>query len=468
MCYANSLHDSRFTSPALDRIPQSVKFQGRHPRDASYIQTCNDFYPAKPLPWLIRSFQGGMQFVASRFLNFHCAIPNAEINRLQSIQKQTGASILALNHSSLADSFSIQALAYQANLTPVTMAALENFDRKIANISYKIIWPIAARLGYFSVNRGNQSIQKSTDHVQEILGKGKNPLLIFPEGRISWQNQQVGACQNGALRLALQTSQTKGQTIRVLPIGIGYHYLPQAKGQVLKLLTQNEKKWYKAELSPASLTVQERITRLLNSVLERQEQTYHLNQQARLPWHQRLGEVQQAAIQRLSEKYKLPFPSSKDASQQIRHLFKTINQRQIDLKPPSGWSRINPWSQAYKLYQKARQETQSDIQILRDMEIIMSLESPTQLENDTSQQMEALLKLFCLIQGKRPSILTIVRNCKAQIRVGEPIVISPKTLNKDQSLIAQANQLTTTLHQALQQSVDEARTHSFSDSHNPV
>ncbi|WP_303674035.1 lysophospholipid acyltransferase family protein [Vampirovibrio chlorellavorus] len=185
--------------------------------------------------------------MSARFLNFHCAIPAAEINRLQAIQQQGGATMLALNHSSLADSFSIQALAYQARLTPVTMAALKNFDRKIANIPYQIIWPIARRLGYFSVNRGNQSIQKSTDHVQEILGKGKNPLLIFPEGRISWQNNQVGACQTGALRLALQTSQNKGQTVRILPVGIGYRYLPQAKGQVLKLLTQNEKKCFKGQ-----------------------------------------------------------------------------------------------------------------------------------------------------------------------------------------------------------------------------
>ncbi len=399
-----------------------------------------------------------MQFVGSQFLNFHCTMPAAEINRLRSIQQQGGAAMLALNHSSLADSFSIQALAYQTRLTPVTMAALENFDRKIANISYKIIWPIARLLGYFSVNRGNQSVQKSTDHVQEVLGKGQHPLLIFPEGRISWQNHQVGACQNGAMRLALQASQNKGQTVRVIPVGIGYRYLPQAKGQVLKLLTQNEKKWFKGQPPKASLTLEQRITQLLNNVLQSQEQTYHLPPQAQLPWHQRLAAVQQAAIETLSEKYQLPFPSEKDASQQIRHLFKAINQRQIGLKPPTGWARINPWSAPRKRYQQARQATQSDIQTLRDMEILMSLEAPAQLENDTSQQMEALLKLFCLIQGKRPSILTIVRNCKAQIKVGEPILVSPQNLNSAQPLIMQANQLTTTLQQALQQAVDEART----------
>jgi hypothetical protein len=409
-----------------------------------------------------------MQFVATRFLNFHCTVPTAEINRLHAIQQQGGATMLALNHSSLADSFSIQALAYQARLTPVTMAALENFDRKIANIPYQIIWPIARRLGYFSVNRGNQSIQKSTDHVQEILGKGKNPLLIFPEGRISWQNQQVGACQNGALRLALQTSQNQGQTVRVIPIGIGYRYLPQAKGQILKLLKQNEKKWFRGKSPQAWQPIEPRIAHLLNTVLESQEKTYHLGRQAHRPWHQRLGEVQQAAIHRLSEKYKLPFPPEKDASQQMRHLFKAINQRQIELRPPTGWARLNPWSTPRKQYQQARQETQSDIQILRDMEILLSLESPAKLENDASQQMEALIKLFCLIHGKRPSILTIARNCKAQVRVGEPIVVTPSALNQGQSLIRRAKQLTAGLQQALQKTVEEARSHSFSGGPNPL
>lgn len=435
-----------------------MRFQGRHPRDASDIQTCNDFYSAKPIPWLTRCFQGGMQFVASRFLNFHCTMPAAEINRLRSIQQQGGAAMLALNHSSLADSFSIQALAYQTRQTPVTMAALENFDRKIANISYKIIWPIARRLGYFSVNRGNQSVQKSTDHVQALLGTGQHPLLIFPEGRISWQNHQVGACQNGAMRLALQASQNKGQTVRVIPVGIGYRYLPQAKGQILKLLSQNEKKWFKGQPPNASLPVEQRITLLLDSVLQRQEQSYQLHPQAHWPWHQRLGAVHQAAIQRLSRKYRLPFPTEKNAAQQIRHLFKAINQRQIEFKPPTGWARINPWSAPRKRYQEARQETQSDIQTLRDMEILLSLESPAELENDTSQQMEALLKLFCLIQGKRPSILTIMRNCKAQIRVGEAIAVDPSDLSRGQPLILRATQLTDTLQQALQQAVDQART----------
>ncbi|WP_303674034.1 hypothetical protein [Vampirovibrio chlorellavorus] len=214
--------------------------------------------------------------------------------------------------------------------------------------------------------------------------------------------------------------------------------------------------------------IERRITHLLNTVLESQEQTYQLGWQAHRPWHQRLGYIQQAAIQKLSVKYKLPFPPEKHATQQMRHLFKAINQGQIELRPPTGWARLNPWSKARQTYQQARQETQSDIQTLGDLEILLSLESPAQLENDISQQMEALIKLFCLIHGKRPSILSIVRNCKAQMQVGEPIVVSPSALNQGQSLITQANQLTARLQQELQKTVDEARSHSFSDSPNPV
>ncbi|WP_373532208.1 lysophospholipid acyltransferase family protein [Vampirovibrio sp.] len=458
------IHPGVPPTKTANRIAQAPVFQGGQPADASNIQVSSAFYKAKPWPWLIRSFQGGVHHFLSRPLGFQLHIAKADVQRLQALQKQTGGLILAPNHANLADAFSLQELGRQTGIYPATMAALEDFDRKIANLPYQLVWPVVSRLGYFSVNPGNQSLKQSNAYAQALLQQGQKPLCIFPEGRVTWSNHAIGPCRNGAMRYALQSAQANDKPVSVVPIGIYYQYSEKARYRLEKMLNRQEKSvrtvFPKMTLPalPSNGTAQARIERLLNAVLSHWEQQAHLPKASpSASPSNRIEAIQQAALGKLNQIYHLQPRQPNDPHQQIRHLFQAINQQQVQKKKPTGFSWLNQFSTAWKQYRQHRKETQGHIQTLRDLEVLLSHQQTLPLKTDLTSQLETLSRLNCLILGKRPDIISIVRNCSAQVKVGNPIVVDPSTVKPGLPLIEQANQLTHQLQNELQQAVQAAK-----------
>lgn len=456
-----------------NRIAQAPRFQGCQNPDASKIQVSRAFYEARPWPWLIRLFQGGVHHFLARPLGFRLNISQADIQRLQTLQKEPGGVILTPNHANLADAFSLQELGRQTGLYPATMAALEDFDRKIANLPYRLVWPVVSRLGYFSVNPGNESLKRSNTYAKTLLEQGKQPLLIFPEGRVTWNNGSIGPCRNGAMRFALQAAQTNGKPVRVVPIGIHYQYSEKARFRLEQMLSRQEKAFIKEFPGiklpdlPSNASVQKRIDRLLDSFFSQWEKNYQIFSKT-INQSERIEAIQQATLGKLNQEYGLQTVNRKDPHRQIRHLFHAINQRQIQEKKPTGLAWLNPWSNAWKSYRKHRKETQDNIHRLRDLEILLSHQQALPLKTDLTSQLETLSRLNCLILGKRPDIVSIVRNCTAQVKVGTPVLVDKNTLKAPVTLIDRANQLTERLKNELQQVVQEAARRKSLPVDNPV
>jgi 1-acyl-sn-glycerol-3-phosphate acyltransferase len=442
------------------RIAQAPTFQGVHNTDSSKLQASTAFYEAKPWPWLIRLFQGGVHYLVSKPLGFQLHISKADIQRLQNLQKEPGGIILAPNHANVADGLSLQELGRQTGIYPATMAALENFDRKIANLPYQWVWPIASRLGYFSVNPGSSSLKRGNTHAETLLKQGQQPLCIFPEGRVTWNNSTIAPCRNGAMRFALQASQANGKPVRVVPIGIYYQYSEKARYRLEKMLAQQERtfriEFYETKLPalPANATVPERMERLLNGVLSHWEQKYGIPKAGSS--QERIEAIQQGTLARLNQQYGLQPNPQKNLHQQIRPLFEAINQRQIQKQKPSGLNWLNPLSADWKNYRLHREQTQAKLDDLRNLEVLLSHQQALPLKNDLTSQLETLSRLNCLIEGKRPDLINIIRNCTAQVKVGNPIVVDKNTLKAHTPLIEQASQLTHTLEHELKQAVQAA------------
>jgi 1-acyl-sn-glycerol-3-phosphate acyltransferase len=443
-----------------NRIAQAPTFQGDQPANSIKLQASTAFYEAKPWPWLIRLFQGGVHHLVSKPLGFQLHISKADVQRLQNLQKEPGGLILAPNHANVADGLSLQELERQTGIYPATMAALENFDRKVANLPYQWVWPIASRLGYFSVNSGNPSLKRSDAHAETLLKQGQQALCIFPEGRVTWNNSAIAPCRNGAMRFALQASQANGKPVRVVPIGIHYQYSEKARYRLEKMLTQQEKtfqiEFHKTKLPalPNNATVPERIDRLLNGVLTHWEQKYSIPNAGGS--QERIAAIQQVTLEKLNQQYGLQPKHQKNVHQQIRSLLKVINQRQIQKKKPRGLQWLNPLSTDWINYRRQLRQTQSNIDDLRNLEVLLNHQQALPLKNDLTSQLETLSRLNCLIEGKRPDIVSIVRNCSAQVKVGNPIVVDKNTLKGHTPLIDQANQLTHKLENELQQAVQVA------------
>lgn len=454
------------------RIAHPPTFQGVQNTDTSKLQVSTAFYEAKPWPWLIRLFQGGVHHLVSKPLGFKLHISKADIQRLQNLQKEPGGMILTPNHSNLADAFSLQELGHQTGIYPATMAALENFDRKIANLPYQWVWPIASRLGYFSVNPGNQSLKRSNAFAETLLKQGQQPLCIFPEGRVTWNNSAISPCQNGAMRFALQSSQASGKAVRVVPIGIHYQYSEKARYRLEKILTQQERtfriEFYETKLPvlPDKATAPERIERLFNGVLSHWEQKYSIPKAGNS--QERIEAIQQGTLAKLNQQYGLKPHHQNDPHQHIRHLLEAVNQRQIQQQKPTGLQWLNPLSADWKNYRKHREQTQDKLDDLRNLDVLFSHQQALPLKNDLTSQLETLSRLNCLIEGKRPDIVSIVRNCTAQVKVGNPIVVDKNTLKAHTPLIDQAKQLTHTLENELKQAVQAAASQTSLPREHPV
>jgi len=440
------------------------------------VQTSKAFYPARPMPWGIRAFHKLFAGLICWPLGFKTDIQN--LDRLKELQKKPNGLVMALNHSSLADSATLQRLSGQAGITPVTMASLSMFDGQLFHLPLKVVWPVASRLGLFSINEANPTVERSKAFAQKTLEQAKFPLAIFPEGRVNWNSNQIATCRAGTMDFALKAASAKNRAVNVVPIGISYSYAPKAKKQAEKTLLQLErfahaqqgKNFPELKTLPDDASLQQRIERLTDWVLAKEEAELG-NVTSTRNVTERIKNIRHQKLAKLLEKYESettglsPSQNLKNKalpeSRQIPELYKRINARQLSQPKPSFWVMLNPWSGRRKTYRELFQQTQADMRQLKALEIWQSCQDVAKLEpsltGQLTQQMEALHRLQCLITGKRPGIFSVMRNCTAHIQVGEPIEVNPREKTSECAYKTHLVQLTQTLQSQLQGAVEVAK-----------
>ena len=178
------------------------------------------FRPAKHCRWIIWAVRLWNALDLAWHNRLHLDPRDLEI--FKKIPKDSG-SILAVNHSDETDPSVCIELSRRTHLRFTYMVNSEAFEE-----SHGLYGWLLQRLGAFSVERGG-SDQTARRYAVDVVKKGNDALVMFPEGEISYLNDLVQPFKTGAVHIGLQaiTENRKTNpswTAYLLPVAIKYYY----------------------------------------------------------------------------------------------------------------------------------------------------------------------------------------------------------------------------------------------------
>lgn len=127
--------------------------------------------------------------------------------------------LLAPNHSDHGDSFSVLELSRRVGRAFHFMAAYQIFQGFRGHL--------LSRVGAFPVDREGADLTAFKTAV-DLLGRGRNPLVIFPEGEIHHLCDVVTPLREGAAAIACAAAKRlgdSGKTVWIVPVGMKYRFL---------------------------------------------------------------------------------------------------------------------------------------------------------------------------------------------------------------------------------------------------
>jgi len=227
------------------------------------------FIPARPSAWFISAAQQliRIQLTLKDRLQLH----EKDVEILSRLPTGSGV-ILASNHADETDTRVCLELSRRSRRSFITMCNREAFDemRGLAG------WALQ-RLGYFSVERGARDLQAKSYAIEVVRG-GKHVLVVFPEGEIFYQNEQLQHFHSGAIDIGFQAiaenrKESPSWTAFVVPMVIKYHYSRSIEGELDQRISRME-----GDLSIPKSTdsLQERLLAIATKLIQRKQAAHQL------------------------------------------------------------------------------------------------------------------------------------------------------------------------------------------------
>ena len=196
------------------------------------------FRPAKPARWVI----GGAQILnrLDLALRNRLRLEERDLEVLRSLPAGAGI-ILASNHADETDMKVCLELSRRCCRRFLYMANREAFDEGFGIAGWWL-----QRLGSFSIERGGHN-EEAKRYAIDVVKRGREVLVIFPEGEIYYLNDLVQSFKSGVVEIGMQAvvEQRQAQpdwTTYLVPMAIKYRYR-QPIGPVLehktRLMEQN-------------------------------------------------------------------------------------------------------------------------------------------------------------------------------------------------------------------------------------
>ena len=252
------------------------------------------FRPAKPWGWVIRAVQ--------TFLRFDLAWRNRlrleprDLDVLRALPRGAGV-ILAANHADETDFKACLELSRRSGRRFLFMMNREAFDE-----GYGVAGWWLQRLGAFSVERGGLHNEEAKRYAIEVVMRGREVLVIFPEGEIYYLNDLVQPFKSGAVDIGMQAvveaRRTRPDwTAYLVPMALKYRYR-EPIAPILERRTRSMER--RLNLRIAGLSLQRRLAQIMADLLRRQELAHHLRPAAdRLTeLGERVQEVRKAILSR--------------------------------------------------------------------------------------------------------------------------------------------------------------------------
>jgi 1-acyl-sn-glycerol-3-phosphate acyltransferase len=237
------------------------------------------FRPAKPWRWAIGLVQTYLRPILYWRNRVH--IDTADLDVLAGLPSGMGL-ILTPNHADEKDIEVCLDVSRRCGRRFFFMMNREAFGEGFGVAGWWL-----QRLGAFSVERGGENGAAKRFAI-DIVKRGSEVLVIFPEGEIYYLNDRVQPLKSGAVDIGLQAvvesqSTRPGWTACLIPMAIKYRYR-HAIGPVLERRVRQMERHLL--LLKSGLTVQQRLVQILAGVLNRQESVHHLK-----PDQERLAEL---------------------------------------------------------------------------------------------------------------------------------------------------------------------------------
>src|SRR5512132_2528330 len=256
------------------------------------------FRPAKPWGWVIWAVQTFLRIDLAWRNRLH--LEPRDLGVLRDLPPGAGI-ILTPNHADETDFKVCLDLSRRCGRRFLFMMNREAFDEGFGVAGWWL-----QRLGAFSVERGGDTAEAKR-YAIEVMERGQEVLVIFPEGEIYYLNDLVQPFKSGAVDIGMQAvieaRRTRpGWTAYLVPIALKYRYR-EPIAPILERRTRSMERRLRRRLS--GLSLQRRLADILADLLHRQELAHHLKPDAdRLTeLSERVQEVRKAILWQTEERY---------------------------------------------------------------------------------------------------------------------------------------------------------------------
>src|SRR5262249_52356334 len=106
----------------------------------------------------------------------------------------------------------------------------------------------------------------------EVLVRGRNPLVIYPEGDIYHINDRVTPFREGAAAVALAAARRAQRPINCVPCAIKFRYVEDPTPDLLRLMDRLER--HTGVAPRTALPLRQRVCRFAETLLARKETQY--------------------------------------------------------------------------------------------------------------------------------------------------------------------------------------------------
>ncbi len=288
------------------------------------------FRPPRPSPGLIRLAQR----FSGRFLWDMLRVSRVDVEPggLAALRALAGQRvILAPNHPSW-EPLVLFDLSRQLGMEFNYLCAKEVFQDPPA-----VIRPwFLQRMGAYSVVRGTAD-REALRTTRELLVRGERFLVLFPEGEVCWQNDVLLPFQQGGAQMAFwalddlakQNGEANLPPLYFLPLAVKYFFLRDMREEIEAALARLERQLgIRAAAPDPAAGMPPSYARLLaiaRVVLEQNEARYGIRPAAGLSLSERIGEVRERILGRISAALNLRQDAAQPLRERIRALFNAID-----------------------------------------------------------------------------------------------------------------------------------------------
>lgn len=285
-----------------------------------------------------------------KFANRRFALPGAnhrlrggvEVENIDAFRaarkNRTARFVLLPNHPTHSDPQVMTEVCRQLRVNPSFMAAYDVFARSKFNS-----W-VMQRTGAFSVDREG-SDRRAMKCAAEVLQKGKQPLVIFPEGNVYLCNDRVTPFAEGAAYIALRAQKALGEEVPVyaVPVALKYSYLEDVREPLVDAL-DSIAQTYQTELDREADLLPE-LKRISVITMVR-----HLKQRGHAPAasdalaDEQIETAARQLVEGLEQKIELSPRPADDLLTRVRkiraavHAVRTDPEREIDQAAARAWA----------------------------------------------------------------------------------------------------------------------------------